>query len=100
MLTVGVANDIRGNYIQGGLSSISATTGATNIVDNISDSPASDAISLTANVASMVHGNTVYNPGGNGIVLAATLTADVSIISNLFHTITVSSKYPVSYEAA
>jgi hypothetical protein len=90
--------EVRGNFLDGGLNSVALTgTGPWTVVGNICNSPAADAISLGANFALACHENTIFNPGGHGILLLSTLTADVSVTGTLFHSVTGTGKVCVSF---
>ncbi|MBS0263898.1 MAG: hypothetical protein JSS02_18310 [Planctomycetes bacterium] len=89
--------EIRGNNLEGGLNTISLSgTGPWTVLGNVCDSPAADAVVQGANFALVCQANTIFNPGGHGLSLVSTLTADVSISGNLFHTVAAAGKVCVA----
>lgn len=71
-----------GDVITGGIIgyNYAGNTGSVNFT--VFDSQAGDAISIGTAVTAVVNNCSIYNPGGHGITLSATLSASGDVISN------------------
>lgn len=93
-------NGFNGCVFRGGGNGVflDASTGHQRVIDCVFDDNGDDAIECTGSASHglVVDGCTIYSPGGHGINVTTAIPGYFLVHNNLFHTITVASKYALN----